>query len=172
LKVFERVIEFSKSQSPKAKQSKVRKFQKPFDKVQSITFFERANQSTLFATRARHREVLRRTQLKYKQSLNCITFHSEFAKVHFLCKIFSLLDVCVCVENLNVYSDPLTEFLRSLFVESNFDTAARMLRECRKVFTTDIFLCSSYNLFFNQARFFYFRGTPWSTCGWRWSNYF
>lgn len=65
--------------------------------------------------------------------------------------------VCVLLEsNLHAYKDPLTEFLRTLFVEANFDAAAKHLKECRKIFTIDIFLCSYCNLFFNQARLLIF----------------
>jgi len=58
--------------------------------------------------------------------------------------------------DVSTYKDPLTEFLRCLFVDCDFDKAAAHLKECRKVFATDIFLCSSCNLFFSQARLLLF----------------
>lgn len=59
--------------------------------------------------------------------------------------------------DVSTYKDPLTEFLRCLFVDCDFDKAAAHLKECRKVFATDIFLCSSCNLFFSQARLLLFQ---------------
>eukprot|EP00493_Phyllostaurus_siculus_P010419 UN10562 len=56
---------------------------------------------------------------------------------------------------VHTYKDPLTEFLRCLFVESDFEAASEHLRECRKVLTVDIFLCSHCNVF-SQARLLLF----------------
>lgn len=59
-------------------------------------------------------------------------------------------------QEVGTYKDPLTEFLRCLFVESDFEAASMHLRECRKVLTVDIFLCSHCNVFFSQARLLLF----------------
>jgi len=59
-------------------------------------------------------------------------------------------------EEVDSYKDPLTEFLRSLFVECDYEQASNCLRDCRKVFTIDIFICSQCNRFFSQARLLLF----------------
>jgi len=65
--------------------------------------------------------------------------------------------ICPILEQeVHTYKDPLTEFLRCLFVESDFEAASEHLRECRKVLTVDIFLCSHCNVFFSQARLLLF----------------
>jgi len=82
-----------------------------------------------------------------------------------VCSLFNLqqkLEECHSLANgllgkeITTYKDPLTQFLRSLFIDCDFDQAASHLKECRKVFATDIFLCSSCNLFFSQARLLLF----------------
>eukprot|EP00494_Astrolonche_serrata_P025257 UN25518 len=54
------------------------------------------------------------------------------------------------------YTDPLTMFLVYLFVDCNFQKAADCLKECRKLFTFDLFLCSFSTMFFDQARVLFF----------------
>lgn len=54
------------------------------------------------------------------------------------------------------YADPVTEFVRLLFVESDFDGAQRALAEAEKVLDADFFLAAAKPAFVEQARAFLF----------------
>lgn len=54
------------------------------------------------------------------------------------------------------YSDPVTEFVRLLFVESDFAGAQRALAEAEKVLDGDFFLAAAKPAFVEQARAFLF----------------
>ena len=49
--------------------------------------------------------------------------------------------VRVVVEEEYTYSDPITRFIKKLFVDYDFDGAQEELSECEAVLVTDIFLC-------------------------------
>ncbi|KAG5180520.1 eukaryotic translation initiation factor eIF3 e subunit [Tribonema minus] len=54
------------------------------------------------------------------------------------------------------YSDPITQFLESLYVNFDFDGALLRRRECEQVLRRDFFLCSVCDEFMEAARLFTF----------------
>lgn len=54
------------------------------------------------------------------------------------------------------YTDPIVEFVDSLCVKFDFDSAQTKLAECKTVLKTDFFLCHQTDLFMEEARVFVF----------------
>ncbi|EFN52550.1 hypothetical protein CHLNCDRAFT_138996 [Chlorella variabilis] len=54
------------------------------------------------------------------------------------------------------YSDPVTEFVRCLFVDYDFDGAQEQLAKCEEVLDTDFFLVAAKDAFMEAARQFLF----------------
>jgi len=55
-----------------------------------------------------------------------------------------------------VYKDPITEFLESLYVNFDFESAQQKLRECEAVLVNDLFLVACHSEFMENARLFIF----------------
>jgi len=55
-----------------------------------------------------------------------------------------------------MYSDPITQFLTSLYVEFDFEAAQQKLRDCEALFANDFFIMASQEEFVNNARQFIF----------------
>eukprot|EP00823_Brevimastigomonas_motovehiculus_P002953 TRINITY_DN1772_c0_g1_i1.p1 TRINITY_DN1772_c0_g1~~TRINITY_DN1772_c0_g1_i1.p1 ORF type:complete len:462 (-),score=84.57 TRINITY_DN1772_c0_g1_i1:48-1394(-) len=69
----------------------------------------------------------------------------------------SLRDIVKAIsQEREVYSDPLTEFLRSLYSEFDFDTAHKRLKEAEQLCLQDYFLAEIKDLLMDQARQFVF----------------
>jgi len=64
--------------------------------------------------------------------------------------------VRVLLTERNAYSDPITEFLISLYVDFDFDTAHLKLKECEKLLANDFFLGYIANEFLENARLLIF----------------
>lgn len=84
--------------------------------------------------------------------LAAVCTHSLETKIKY-CR--ALANDVLAVE-LDSYKDPLTEFVRTLFCECDYEAAAAHLKECRKVFTIDVFLASQCLKFFDAARLLLF----------------
>jgi len=54
------------------------------------------------------------------------------------------------------YKDPITEFVKCLHVNFDFDGAQQKLKECEQVLCNDFFLISCYNEFIDHARLMIF----------------
>lgn len=54
------------------------------------------------------------------------------------------------------YSDPITEFIRALFVDFDFDGAQECLSQCEAVLDNDFFLVANKEAFMEAARQFLF----------------
>lgn len=54
------------------------------------------------------------------------------------------------------YTDPIVEFVKSLTVKFDFETAQTKLTECEAVLKADFFLCQQTDLFMEEARVFVF----------------
>eukprot|EP00891_Asterochloris_glomerata_P002480 jgi/Astpho2/2480/e_gw1.00048.70.1_t len=69
----------------------------------------------------------------------------------------SLKDLVRVVEQESYeYSDPITQFLRSLYVEYDFEAAQQKLQECEEVIDNDYFLAACKDEFVENARVFTF----------------
>lgn len=64
--------------------------------------------------------------------------------------------VSVIEQEQLTYSDPITDFLRLLYVDFNFDAAHQKLKECEKVCKNDYFLSVVVEEFMDNARNFFF----------------
>ncbi len=71
--------------------------------------------------------------------------------------------VCVCVRTHRTiqqesyeYSDPVTQFLESLYVNYDFDGAQQQLKACEEVLDNDFFLTACKEEFVENARLFVF----------------
>jgi translation initiation factor 3 subunit E len=53
------------------------------------------------------------------------------------------------------YSDPITEFVRSLFADLNFEAAAKHLRDAERVCAADFFLANFKDEFIERARWLF-----------------
>jgi len=60
--------------------------------------------------------------------------------------------VRVIIQEKDTYSDPITEFLRVLYVEFDFENAHKKLAECEKLLGSDFFLVSVADELMEQAR--------------------
>jgi len=90
--------------------------------------------------------------------LRYYTFAAVCSKRNLGTKIVECNDIAhkILAGEVNTFKDPMTEFLRCLFVDCDFEGASQKLNECRQLFTTDVFLCLSCVQFFNQARLLFF----------------
>ncbi|KAJ2376262.1 eukaryotic translation initiation factor 3 subunit E [Coemansia sp. RSA 2607] len=65
-------------------------------------------------------------------------------------------DLVKIIEQVShAYSDPITEFVESLYVDFDFDTAASKLEACEGVLERDFFLTGAVDDFVENARFFF-----------------
>jgi translation initiation factor 3 subunit E len=64
--------------------------------------------------------------------------------------------VAVIQQESYTYKDPITEFVKCLHVDFDFDGAQQKLKECEVVLSNDFFLISSYNDFIDHARLMIF----------------
>ncbi|KAI0222941.1 eukaryotic translation initiation factor 3 subunit E [Massospora cicadina] len=58
----------------------------------------------------------------------------------------------VIQEESHAYEDPITQFVKALYVEIDFDEAQAKLKECEDVISNDFFLTGSSEDFFENAR--------------------
>ncbi|OXA62558.1 eukaryotic translation initiation factor 3 subunit E-B [Folsomia candida] len=64
--------------------------------------------------------------------------------------------VAVIQQETYTYKDPITEFIKCLHVNFDFDGAQQKLKECERVLSNDFFLISCYNDFIDHARLMIF----------------
>ncbi|KAJ9084719.1 eukaryotic translation initiation factor 3 subunit E [Entomophthora muscae] len=58
----------------------------------------------------------------------------------------------VIQEESHAYEDPITQFVKALYVDIDFDGAQAKLKECEDVISNDFFLTASSDDFFESAR--------------------
>lgn len=64
--------------------------------------------------------------------------------------------VQVLRQEQNAYQDPITDFLKCLYVDFDFDTAQQKLQVCKEVLSGDYFLENKQDEFLESARLFIF----------------